>query len=79
MIIKSLVPALLVYDNKVMIYNNKAITFNLLANEIEITNFTVNEVDMGESVITMDVYFGPEGSLMKQKRPMQRNFGFWRI
>lgn len=60
MIIKSLVPALLVYDNKVMLYNNKAITFNLLANEIEITNFTVNEVDMGESVITMDVYFGPE-------------------
>lgn len=60
MIIKSLVPTLLVYDNKVMIYNNKAITFNLLANEIEITNFTVNEVDMGESVITMDVYFGPE-------------------
>lgn len=60
MVIKSLVPALLVYDNKVMLYNNKAITFNLLANEIEITNFTVNEVDMGESVITMDVYFGPE-------------------
>ena len=48
MVIKSLVPALLVYDNKVMFYNNKAITFNLLANEIEITNFTVNEVDMGE-------------------------------
>lgn len=47
MVIKSLVPALLVYDNKVMLYNNKAITFNLLANEIEITNFTVNEVDMG--------------------------------
>ena len=60
MVIKSLVPALLVYDNKVVLYNNKAITFNLLANEIEITNFTVNEVDMGESVITMDVYFGPE-------------------
>lgn len=60
MVIKSLVPALLVYDNKVMLYNNKAITFNLLANEIEITNFTVNEVDMGESVITMDVHFGPE-------------------
>lgn len=60
MVIKSLVPSLLVYDNKVMLYNNKAITFNLLANEIEITNFTVNEVDMGESVITMDVYFGPE-------------------
>lgn len=60
MVIKSLVPALLVYDNKVMLYNNKAITFNLSANEIEITNFTVNEVDMGESVITMDVYFGPE-------------------
>ena len=48
MVIKSLVPALLVYDNKVMLYNNKAITFNLLANEIEITNFTVNAVDMGE-------------------------------
>lgn len=52
MIIKSLVPSLL--------DNNKAITFNLLAKEIEITNFTVNEVDMGESVITMDAYFGPE-------------------
>ena len=60
MVIKSLVPALLVYDNKVMFYNNKAITFNLLANEIEITNFTVNEVDMGESVITIDVYIGTE-------------------
>lgn len=61
MVIKSLVPALLVYDNKVMLYNNKAITFNLLANEIEITNFTVNEVDAQKSAITMDVYFGPRG------------------